>query len=101
MQVNRLICILKDDFERDFCVRLHKSFVFKANKTCIIQKITNEQFECYYRKNGIDYDYDGSWQNQFYHHFEVLQRYIKFYKVFLIYVPKMCGNLQSSSQKCV
>ena len=32
-------------------------------RSSLLERLANEQFECYYRKNGIDYDYDGSWQN--------------------------------------
>lgn len=32
-------------------------------RSALLERLSNEQFECYYRKNGIDYDYDGSWQN--------------------------------------
>ena len=32
-------------------------------RSSILERLSNEQFECSYRKNGIDYDYDGSWQN--------------------------------------
>lgn len=32
-------------------------------RSVLLERLSNEQFECYYRKNGIDYDYDGSWQN--------------------------------------
>jgi hypothetical protein len=32
-------------------------------RSALLEQLSNEQFECFYRKNGIDYDYDGSLQN--------------------------------------
>lgn len=32
-------------------------------RSSLLERLANEQFECYYRKNGVDYDYDGSLRN--------------------------------------
>ncbi len=34
-------------------------------RSSLLERLANEQFECYYRKNGVDYDYDGSLRNLF------------------------------------
>jgi len=34
-------------------------------RSSLLERLANEQFECYYRKNGVDYDYDGSISNLF------------------------------------
>lgn len=34
-------------------------------RSFLLERLANEQFECYYRKNGVDYDYDGSLRNLF------------------------------------
>lgn len=28
-------------------------------RSSLIERLANEHFECHYRKNGVDYDYDG------------------------------------------
>ena len=32
-------------------------------RSSLLEQLANEQFECYYRKNGVYYDYDGSFCN--------------------------------------
>lgn len=35
-------------------------------KRCsLLERLASEQFECCYRKNGVEYDYDGSLRNLF------------------------------------
>ena len=34
-------------------------------RSSLLERLANKQFECYYRKNGVDYDYDGSLRNLF------------------------------------
>ena len=34
-------------------------------RSSLLERLASEQFECYYRKNGVDYDYDGSLRNLF------------------------------------
>lgn len=34
-------------------------------RSSLLERLANEQFECYYWKNGVDYDYDGSLLNLF------------------------------------
>lgn len=34
-------------------------------RSTLLERLNNEPYECYYHKNGMEYNYDGSLQNLF------------------------------------